>query len=324
MRAIRVHAFGGPEALSLEDVPAPVPGEGQALVQVAAAGVNFIDVYQRTGLYPNPLPFGLGLEGAGVVERVGPGVADLAPGDRVAWASGAGSYAEEVVVAAERLVPVPAGVPLETAAASMLQGMTADYLVRATFPLGPGKTALLHAAAGGVGLLLCQMARALGARVIGTASSDEKCALARAAGAEHVIRYDREDFAAEARRWTGGRGVDVVYDSVGATTWRGSLDALASRGTAVFFGQSSGRVPPLELLELMKRGSLYATRCALADYTSTREELLERAGRVLDAVAAGRLSVRIGAEFPLSRAADAHRALERRATSGKVLLRTDG
>jgi len=320
MRAIRIHTFGGPEVMRLEEVAAPVPGPGEALVRVAAAGVNFIDTYQRTGLYANPLPYGLGLEGAGTVEAVGAGVTLVRPGLRVAWASVPGSYAEQVVAPEGKLVPLPPGIALETAAAAMLQGMTAHYLARSTYPLRPGRTALVHAAAGGVGLLLCQMGRARGAVVIGTASSDEKAALALAAGAAHVIRYDRDDFAVETRRLTGGRGVDVVYDGVGATTWKGSLDALAPRGTLVLYGQASGKVPAIDPFELMNRGSLFVTRTNLAHHTATRDELLERAGDVLGAIASGRLDVRIGARFALAEAAEAHRALEGRRTTGKVLL----
>jgi NADPH2:quinone reductase len=320
MKAIRVHAFGGPEVLSLEDIAPRAPGPGEALVRLHAAGVNFIDVYQRTGLYPSPLPYGPGLEGAGVVEAVGDGVRDFAAGDRVAWTGVPGSYAEMNVVPAARLVRVPAGLDLKLAAAVMLQGMTAHYLSHATYPLKRGDTCLVHAAAGGVGLLLCQMARERGARAIGTVSTEEKERLAREAGAAEVIRYTERDFLAEVRRLTAGRGVDVVYDSVGATTWERSLAALAPRGLLALFGQASGKVPPVDPLALMKQGSVFMTRTNLADYTATREELLARAGEVLDAVVAGRLAVRIAHEVPLERVADAHRELEGRRTTGKVLL----
>ena len=294
-RAVVIHASGGPEVLSLERHDPGVPGAGAVRVRVNAAGVNFIDVYFRTGLYPAPLPFVVGLEGAGVVEAVGEGVAGLAPGDRVAWASVPGSYAEAVVAPADRLVRVPDAVPLEVAAASMLQGMTAHYLVHGTRETRPGDVALVHAAAGGVGLLLVQMLKAAGARVIGTCSTADKEALAREAGADDVVRYTEHDFTAEVRRLTAGRGVDVVYDSVGATTFDGSLAALRPRGLLILFGQSSGPVPPFDLQRLNLGGSLFITRPSLAHYARDRAELELRAGAVLGAVAAGRLRVRIGA-----------------------------
>jgi NADPH2:quinone reductase len=289
-------------------------------VRVRAAGVNFIDVYFRTGLYPRPLPFVSGLEGAGVVESLGTGVATLAVGDRVAWASAPGSYAEAVVAPADRLVRVPAGIADDVAAAAMLQGMTAHYLCRSTFPVKKGDTALVHAAAGGVGLLLVQMLHALGATVIATCSTPDKEKLAREAGADHVIRYTEADFTSIARRHTGGRGVDVVYDAVGRTTFEGSLRTLRPRGMLVLYGQSSGPVPPFELRQLNDLGSLFITRPSLAHYTQDRAELELRAGEVLGAIGAGRLAVRIGARFPLADAAGAHRALEGRATTGKVVL----
>jgi NADPH2:quinone reductase len=289
-------------------------------VRVRAAGVNFIDVYFRTGLDPRPLPFVSGLEGAGVVESVGPGVSTLAAGDRVAWASAPGSYAEAVVAPADRLVRVPAGIDDDVACAAMLQGMTAHYLCRATFVATCGDTALVHAAAGGVGLLLVQMLHALGASVIATCSTADKEKLAREAGADHVIRYGEVEFAPEVRKLTGGRGVDVVYDSVGRTTFDGSLASLRPRGMLVLYGQSSGPVPPFELRRLNDSGSLFVTRPSLAHYTQDRAELELRAGEVLGAIAAGRLAVRIGARYPLADAAAAHRALEGRATTGKVLL----
>ena len=319
-RAVVIHATGGPEVLTLEEHDPGPPAAGAVRVRVHAAGVNFIDVYFRTGLYPVPLPFVVGFEGAGVIEAVGEHVDGLAPGDRVAWASVPGSYAEVVVAPADRVVRVPDAVPLDVAAASMLQGMTAHYLVHGTRETRPGDVALAHAAAGGVGLLLVQMLKAAGARVIGTCSTAEKEELARAAGADDVVRYTERDFTAEARRLTDGRGVDVVYDSVGATTFDGSLAALRVRGLLVLFGQSSGPVPPFDLQRLNLGGSLFITRPSLAHYTRDRAELELRAGAVLGAVAARRLRVRIGARFPLAEAAAAHRALEGRATTGKVLL----
>jgi NADPH2:quinone reductase len=322
MKAIRVHRPGNADALVLEDVPTPRPGPGEALVRVEAAGVNFIDVYIRSGAYPREPPIAMGEEGAGIVEALGEGVAGLAPGDRVAWASAAGSYATHVVARADRLVPIPGGVSARDAAAAMLQGMTAHYLAYSTPPrsLAPGDTCLVHAAAGGVGLLLVQMARRAGARVFGTTSTDAKAALVRAAGVEEgdVLRYD--DFDGAVRAKTGGRGVDVVYDSVGATTFDRSLLALRPRGLLALFGQSSGRVPPLDLQVLNARGSLFVTRPTLAHYVATRPELLERAGAVLADVARGDLKLRIDRVFPLAQASGAHRALESRATSGKLVL----
>jgi NADPH2:quinone reductase len=319
-KAIVVEKTGGPEALALAERDPGAPGPGQVRVRVAAAGVNFIDVYFRTGLYPRPLPFVAGLEGAGRIEAVGDGVAGLAAGDRVAWASAPGSYAQSVVAPAASVVRVPDAVADETAAAAMLQGMTAHYLVHAIRPPAPGGWALVHAAAGGTGLLLVQMLRAAGMRVVGTCGSAEKATLARDAGADEVVRYDTTDFVAAARAASGGRGVDVVYDGVGRATFDGSLAALRPRGLLALFGQSSGPVPPFDLQRLNAGGSLLITRPSLAHFVATREELEERAGAVLGAVAAGRLAVRIGARFPLAQAAEAHRALEGRATTGKLLL----
>ena len=319
-RAVVIRSTGGPEVLAFEEHDPGAPPAGAVRVRVHAAGVNFIDVYFRTGLYPAPLPFVMGLEGAGVVESVGDGVTGLAAGDHVAWASVPGSYAETVVAPADRVVRVPRDVPLDVAAAVMLQGMTAHYLVNGTRTTRPGDVALVHAAAGGVGLLLVQMLKAAGARVIGTCSTAEKEALAHEAGAVDVVRYTERDFVAETRRLTAGRGVDVVYDSVGVTTFDGSLAALRPRGLLVLFGQSSGPVPPFDLQRLNLGGSLFVTRPSLTHYTADRAELELRAGAVLDAVAAGRLRVRVGARFPLAEAAAAHRALEGRATTGKVLL----
>ncbi len=320
MRAIRVHTPGGPDAMQVEDVPVPLPAPGQVLVNVEAAGVNFIDVYHRTGLYPQPLPVTLGREAAGTVEAVGPGVSPVRPGDRVVSESASGAYAEYALVPAERVVPLPDRVSARLGAAVLLQGMTAHYLVFATHRLRRDDVCLVHAAAGGVGLLLCQMASRIGARVIATVSTEKKAALAREAGASEVIFYTREDFAAEARRLTGGAGVQVVYDSVGRTTFLKSLDCLAPRGMMVLYGQSSGPVEPFDPQMLNQRGSLYLTRPSLGHYTATRSELLERAADVLGDVADGSLKVRIGREFPLDAAPEAHRELEGRRTTGKVLL----
>jgi len=320
VKAVRVHAPGGPEVLRYEDVPEPRPQPGEAVVRVEAAGVNFIDVYHRTGLYKAALPVTLGQEGAGTVAAVAPDVTGLAPGDRVAWAASFGAYAEEVAVPAQRLVKLPEGLTARQGAAAMLQGMTAHYLACSTRPLGPGDTCLVHAGAGGVGLLLTQIAKLRGARVFTTVSTAEKAGLSRAAGADATIDYTSQDFEAEARRLTGGRGVDVVYDSVGKTTFEKGLASLAPRGTMVLFGQSSGPVAPLDPQVLSQRGSLFLTRPTLVHYTASREELLARAGDVLGWIRDGRLKLRIEHEFPLSGAADAHRALEGRKTTGKVLL----
>jgi NADPH2:quinone reductase len=322
MQAIRVHAHGGAEQLVLEEVPRPEPGPGQALVRVEAAGLNFIEVYFRTGLYKPPagIPYTPGAEGAGTVEKVGPGVSDLVAGDRVASVGMIGSYAEWTVAPADKLVKIPAGITTKQAAAAMLQGMTAQYLAVTTCPLRPGDTCLVHAAAGGVGLLLCQLAKKLGARVIGTVSTEEKAALAKAAGADEVILYTNEDFAERTMRLTGGKGVRVVYDSVGKTTFDRSLSVLALRGTMALFGQSSGPVPPFDPGILGPKGSLFLTRPSLYHYVTTREELLARAGDVLGWVADGSLNLRIEREIPLADAAGAHRLLEGRQTTGKVLL----
>jgi NADPH2:quinone reductase len=320
MKAIRVYAVGGPEALVFEDVPEPVLKAGEALVRIEAAGVNFIDVYHRTGLYKVALPVTLGQEAAGTVESIGAGVSELKAGDRVAWAGVSGAYAEKAAVPVQKLVKLPAGVSARDGAAAMLQGMTAHYLATSTYPLKPADTCLVHAAAGGVGLLLCQIAKFLGARVIGTVGTAEKAKLAREAGANETIEYTTQDFEAEAKRITGGKGVQVVYDSVGKTTFEKSLNSLAPRGMMVSFGNSSGPAPAIEPIVLSQKGSLYLTRPTLAHYTATREDLDARAGDVLGWIAAGKLKIRVGAEFPLARAADAHRALEGRKTTGKVLL----
>ena len=318
--AIRVEKLGGPEVLSVCDIVVDPPGPGEVTLEVTACGVNFIDVYFRKGLYPRPLPFIPGLEGAGRVSAVGGDVTELAPGDRVAWSTAPGSYASSLNAQVESLVRVPDSVDDEIAAAAMLQGMTSHYLVHGVRTTAKGEMALVHAAAGGVGLLLIQLLVSAGARVMGTCSTAEKEALALGAGAERVVRYDREDFAEHARAWTDGRGVDVVYDSVGKSTFEGSLSSLRPRGLLCLFGQSSGVVPPFDIGRLNGLGSLFVTRPSLAHYTATREELEARAGAVLGAVAAGELSVRIGARFDLAEACEAHRALEGRATTGKVLL----
>ena len=320
MKAIRVHEFGGPEALVHEEVPDPTPGEGEALVKIGASGINYIDVYYRTGQYPADPPFTSGQEAAGIVESVGDGVEGLSAGDNVAYEGVLGSYAEYAVVPAHKLVPLPDGVDIKTAAAVLLQGMTAHYLVRDTYKLGPGDTALLHAAAGGVGLLLIQMVKKAGATAIGTVSTEAKAELAREAGADEVILYTEQDFEAETRRITGGRGVDVVYDSVGKSTFDKSLNCLRPRGTLALFGQASGAVGPLQLQRLNAGGSLFVTRPSLVHHTLTREELLGRANDVFEMVASGELNVRIDREFPLSAAAEAHRRLEGRLSTGKLLL----
>ncbi|HSA92096.1 MAG TPA: quinone oxidoreductase [Terriglobales bacterium] len=318
MNAILVEKVGGPEALVLREVETPKPGPGQALVRIAATGVNYIDVYHRSGQYPVSLPFVPGMEAAGVVEETGD-ESDVKPGDAVAWAMTLGAYAEHALVPSSRLVRLPAGIDARSAAAAMLQGMTAHYLVTSTFQLKAGDTALIHAAAGGVGLLLVQFAKRAGARVIGTVSSDAKAQLARQAGADHVILYTQQDFALETRRLTDGKGVAVVYDSVGRDTFDKSLEALAPRGMLVLFGQASGAVEPLDLRRLQK-GSFFLTRPGLAQHVATREELRWRAGEVLGLVATGELQLRIEKTYPLREAAQSHRDLESRRTAGKLLL----
>ncbi|MCS6804068.1 MAG: quinone oxidoreductase [Acidobacteriota bacterium] len=320
MKAIRVHEFGGIEALRLEDIPLPEPGRGEARVKLHASGVNYIDIYHRTGLYKSPLPFTPGMEGAGVVDALGADVTDVRVGDRVAYAMSQGSYAEYAIVAAWKLVPLPEGLDFSTAAAALLQGMTAHYLTHSTYPLKPGDTALVHAAAGGTGQLLVQMAKQRGARVVGTVSTEEKAALAKAAGADDVILYTQTDFAQEVKRLTEGRGVEVVYDSVGQATFDKSLDCLKPRGYLVLFGQSSGPVPPFDPGLLSAKGSLFLTRPTLAHYTATRQELQQRANDVFSWVRDGRLKLRIERTFPLAEAAEAQRQLEERKTSGKLLL----
>ncbi|MBA2449842.1 MAG: quinone oxidoreductase [Chloroflexi bacterium] len=323
MQAVRVHQYGGPEAMQLDELPTPAPGAGQARVKVEAAGVNFIDIYKRSGLYKGALPIPLGEEGAGSVEAVGPDVGDVEVGDRVAWTSVAGSYASHVLVPADRLVDLPEGMSFDQGAAIMLQGLTAHYLSHSTYPLKQGDTCLIHAAAGGVGLLLTQMAKLRGARVFGTVSTEDKAALSRGAGADEVIRYTEQDFAAEVERLTDGKGVNVVYDSVGKDTFDKSLKCLVPRGYLVLFGQSSGPVPPLDPQILAAGGSLFLTRPTLANYATTREELLQRSDEVLGWVASGKLDVRVDRTYPLAEAAQAHQALAGRETTGKVLLRPE-
>ncbi len=320
MKAVRVHTTGGPEVLQYEDVPAPEPGAGQVVLKIAAAGVNFVDVYQRRGLYPVPLPFTAGQEAAGTVTQVGSGAGDVKLGDCVAYTGVLGAYAELAVVPADRLVPLPEDVSARQAAALMLQGMTAHYLATNTYPLQPGDTCLVHAAAGGVGLLLCQIAKFRGARVIGTVSTAAKAELAHEAGADEVVLYTERDFEEEVKRLTGGAGVQVVYDSVGQTTFAKGLNCLVRRGMMVLYGQSSGPVAPLDLQVLSQKGSLFATRPTLHHYVVTRAELLARAGEVMTWVRAGRLKLRIGGEFALAQAGEVHRQLEARRTTGKLLL----
>jgi NADPH2:quinone reductase len=320
MQAIRVHQYGGPEVVELEELPMPTPGPGQALVKVEAAGVNFIDIYQRSGAYKLPLPLGLGLEGAGTVEAIGAGVSDVAVGDRVAWAQIPGSYATQAVVPTDRLVKVSAGLSFKDGAAAMLQGMTAHYLIHSTYPLKAGQSCLIHAAAGGVGLLFCQMAKMVGARVIGTAGTDEKAALARAAGADEVIVYTRQDFEAEVKRLTDGKGVDVVYDSVGKDTFDKSLNCLRPRGMLVLFGQASGAVPPFDPQILNAKGCLYLTRPRLDVYIESREELESRAGDVLGWIAGGKLRLRVEYTYALADAPRADTDLNGRKTTGKLVL----
>lgn len=320
MQAVEIHEFGGPEVLVVRDVPRPVAKPGCALVKVAAAGVNFIDVYQRTGLYKNALPFVPGMEGAGVVEQLGEGVSEFAIGDRVAWCMATGAYAQYAVVPAKVMVKIPDAMADNQAAAALLQGLTAHYLVRSTFALKPGHTAVIHAAAGGVGLLLVQMAKALGATVIGTTSSEQKAALVREAGADFVVRYDLLDFVEAVKEITDGAGADVVYDSVGASTFSRSLQCLKPRGMLVSFGQSSGPIQPLSPLELAAHGSLYLTRPNLAHYMLSREETNWRAGELFESILALQLKVRVDSMYSLTEVAKAHEALESRRTAGKLLV----
>ena len=320
MKAIRVHKYGGPEVLTLEEVPIPEPKAGEARVKIEAIGVNYVDIYQRTGLYPVQTPFTLGQEAAGIVDAIGEGVTEAKKGDRVAYANVLGSYAEYAVVPAWRLVSVPSKIDAKTAAALMLQGMTAHYLTRSTYPLKKGETALIHAAAGGVGLLLTQIAKQLGAHAIGTVSTEAKAQLAKEAGADATILYTQTDFVPEVKKLTDGRGVHVVYDSVGQSTFDKSLDCLKPRGYLVLFGQSSGPVPSFDPGKLAAKGSLFLTRPSLLHYTLDRAELLQRANELFNWTTAGSLKVRIEKTFSLAEAAEAHRQLEGRKTTGKVIL----
>ena len=320
MKAVFIDAPGGADQLRYADVPQPTPAKGQALVKIVTTGVNFIDVYFRTGLYKADPPVTLGMEASGVVEAVGEGVTEVAPGDRVAYAMARGSYAEYAAVPSWQLVPLPDTVDFQSAAATMLQGMTAHYLTHSTWALKPGETCLIHAAAGGVGLILIQIAKMLGAKVIGTVGTDDKAVLAKQAGADHVVVYTRDDFQAEARAFTGGKGVDVVYDSVGASTFLKSLDSLRPRGMMVTYGNASGPVPALEPLLLNQKGSLFLTRPSLGHYAATRDELLWRSGDLFRWIGEGKLKLRIEHKYPLADAAQAHRDLEGRKTTGKLLL----
>ena len=320
MKAIRVHETGGPETLVHEDVAVPAPGPDQARVEVRAIGLNYIDVYFRTGLYKTTLPFTPGMEAAGIVDAVGANATRIQPGDRVAYAMNLGAYGEYALANAWQLVKLPAEIGFREGAAVMLQGMTAHYLAHSTFPLQSGQIALVHAAAGGVGLLLIQVAKMIGTRVIGTVSSEAKAALARAAGADHVVRYDQVDFEGEVKKFAEGRGVDVVYDSVGRATFEKGLNCLKRRGMMVLFGQSSGLVPPIDLNILNSKGSVYVTRPGIAHYTSTSEEISWRAGDLFRWMAEGKLQVRVDRMYALREASRAHQALEARETAGKVLL----
>ena len=320
MKAVRIHAPGGPEALKYEDAPQPSPKAGEAVVKVDAAGLNYIDVYFRTGTYKGEYPMTLGMEAGGTVSAVGPNVTDVAVGDKVAYTGIPGAYAEYATVPAARLVKLPAGLSTKQGAAAMLQGMTAHYLAASTYPLKKGDTCLVHAAAGGVGLLLCQIAKMRGARVIGTVSTQEKAKLARDAGADEVILYTSQDFEAEVKRLTDGKGLQVVYDSVGKTTFDKSLNCLAPRGMLALYGQSSGPIGPFDVGQLGAKGSLFLTRPSLNAYIASRDELVQRSTELLGWIRDGKLRLRTEFEFPLKDAAEAHRALEGRKTTGKVLL----
>ena len=320
MKAIRVHQYGGLEALKYEDVPMPEPGEGEARVKIEAIGVNFLDIYQRIGRYQGSPPFTLGQEAAGTVDAIGPSVMDVKPGDRVAYASVQGSYADHAIIPAWRLIRIPAGVDLRQAAAALVQGMTAHYLTFSTYPLKAGETALVHAAGGGTGQLLVQIAKRCNTRVIGTVSTEEKAILAREAGADEVILYTQDDFEAEVKRLTNNAGVNVVYDSVGKDTFEKSLNCLKRRGYMVLYGASSGAVPPVDPQILNAKGSLYLTRPYIGHYTADRAELLGRANDVFNWMAAGELKVHIDKIFPLAEVAEAHRYLEDRQSKGKILL----
>ena len=315
MKAIRIHEHGGPEVLRYEDVPVPKPMSDEAVLKIEASGVNFIDIYFRTGLYETELPFINGQEAAGVITEVGSGVRDLKTGDRVVYTGPLGAYAEYAAAPAARFVKIPDNLNSHTAAAAILQGMTAHYLTHSTFPLQAGQTALIHAAAGGVGLLLVQVAKMLGARVLATCSTDDK-----AERADEVILYSKTDFVAEVNRITGGNGVDVAYDSVGKSTWEGSMDCLRPRGMLVLFGNASGPVPGIEPLTLSKKGSLFLTRPSLLHYVAAREDLLQRAGNLFEWISSGKVQIHIGMTLPLSEASEAQRRLAARETTGKILL----
>lgn len=320
MKAIRIHQVGGPEAMQLEEVPQPEPARGETRVRLEAIGVNYIDTYHRTGLYPLDLPFTPGIEGAGVVVKVGPSVEDFRVGDRVAYASSLGAYSEEAVVAADKLAKIPEGMDSRTAASAMVQGITAHYLTRSTFPLAAGHKVLIHAAAGGVGLLLVQLAKRFGATVFGTVGNAEKAEAARAAGADHVIPYTQTDFATEVEKLTDGKGVDVVYDSVGKETYKRSMACLVTRGLLVLYGNASGPVPPIDPLTLGKAGSIFLTRPTIAHYTRDRREFLGRVEEIFSWTQSGELRLTVDRALPLSEAAEAHRLLEGRKTKGKLLL----
>ena len=320
MKAVRIHAPGGPEALKYEDAPQPTPKAGEAIVKVDAAGLNYIDVYFRTGLYKGEYPMTLGMEAGGTVAAVAPGVTEVAVGDKVAYTGIPGAYAEYAAVPAARLVKLPGGLSTKQGAATMLQGMTAHYLACSTYPLKKGDTCLVHAAAGGVGLLLCQIAKLRGARVIGTVSTDDKAKLAREAGADEVILYTKQDFESEVKRLTDGKGLQVVYDSVGKTTFDKSLNCLAPRGMLALYGQSSGPIGPFDVAQLGAKGSLFLTRPSLNAYSAARDELVQRSTELFGWIRDGKLRLRTEFEFPLKDAGEAHRALEGRKTTGKVLL----
>jgi NADPH2:quinone reductase len=319
MKAVQISTYGGPEVMKYQDVPDPAPGEGQALVQIQAVGVNFTDTYSRSGVNPPQLPWIVGVEGAGTVQKVGPGVTNVKEGDLVAYSSSPGSYAELAVVPAWRLIKMPQGLDAKAGAAAMLQGMTAHYLCHSTYKVQPGDRVLVHAGAGGVGLLLIQMVKRLGGYVFSTVSTDAKAQLAKGAGADHVILYTQQDFADEVKKATDGKGVQAVYDAVGKTTFDKSISCLARRGYMVLYGQASGPVPPMDP-RILGNGSLFLTRPGLGDYTTTRDELEQRASDVLGWVKAGELKLRVEHVFPLSEAAEAHRQLESRSTTGKLLL----
>ncbi len=321
VKVVRVHAYGGPEALSYDDVELGQPGPGQALISQTAVGLNYIDTYHRTGLYKLPsLPHPIGVEGAGIVEAVGPGVTNVKPGDRICYGSILGAYAQKRIVPADRLLALPEGISDEVAAGIMLKGMTARYLVRVTYPIKKGDTVLIHAAAGGVGLIACQWAKHLGATVIGTVGSEEKAALARAHGCDHPINYNRENFVEKVKEITGGKGLPVVYDSVGKDTWEGSLDCLAPRGLMVSFGNASGPVPPVSILVLSQKGSLFLTRPILAHYIVTRAEYEETANDLFNVVKSGAVKIEVNQRYALKDVGQAHIDLENRKTTGSTIL----